>query len=177
MKLVKLSESSPAKDVSSQEASSVGTKVTVNAAFLAEVKTIHHELWDLLEETKTMCHQTYRSAKWQTRFVESMCELRDLFAMQFSLEEGLGYFDEPVYVEANVSRRASTLRDDHQSLYKEISRICEWLEDLRYSGGLSGEMSNIRVCFESFYDQIQTHEKREGELIYEAYCNDIGTGD
>ena len=167
----------PVQEATPQPAAVSNQSVTINAAFLAEVKSIHDELWKLLEETRMMCRQSHRSPKWQSRFVESMCELRDLFAMQFSLEEGFGYFEEPTFVEANISQRAVRLRNDHQSLYQEISRISEWLEDLRYDGSLSMEMDNVQVRFDSFYDQIQTHEKKEKELIYDAYCDDIGTGD
>lgn len=178
MKTAKQSQSLRGKKTSQPVTSQqTGDKVTVNGAFLAEVKTIHKELWDLLHEAREMCSQIFRSAKWQSRFVESVCELRDLFAMQFSLEEGLGYFSEPAYVEAQISKRATGLMNDHQALYSEISRICEWLQDLRYSGGLTHEMPNVKVRFESFYDQIQAHEKLEQELIYDIYCRDLGMGD
>lgn len=151
--------------------------VTVNAAFLEEVKTIHHELWHLLEATKLMCSKQQRTSHWQAQFVKSMEELRDLFAMQFALEEGYGYFDEPAFVESNTSERARTLRNDHKLLYQEINEIAEWLVDLRHTGDLAMQMAEVKLRFESFCEKLQTHEKQEQELIFEAYCDDIGTGD
>ena len=152
-------------------------KVTINAAFLEEVKIIHKELWQLLEETLSMCFYHQRSFKWQTRFVECLDGLRDLFAMQFALEEGYGYFDDPVFVEANTAARAADLMNDHGQLYLEISSISDWVDDLRHHGQLANQMSKVQTRFRAFYDQIQTHEKKEQELIFEAYCDDIGTGD
>lgn len=173
-------ESPPANSTEAARESTRSTKppkLTVNAAFLEEVKAIHSELWELLAHTRQMCQEFEPAAQWQSQLAENMAQLRDLFAMQFSLEEGLGYFSEPAVVETSISARAAALRDDHRYLYEEISRISDWLDDLRYHGGLPGKMKEIQIRFESFHDQIQTHEQKEQELIYDSYCNDLGTGD
>lgn len=97
--------------------------------------------------------------------------------MQFALEEGYGYFDDPVFVDATTSRQAAALRDDHKTLYQEISSIADWVEEMRHNGFLSNEMPRVKSRFECFCDQLNTHEKREQDLIMAGYCDDIGTGD
>lgn len=151
--------------------------VSVNAAFLQEIKDVHTELWELLDETREMCRQRVRSESWQFRFANSMEELRDLFALHFALEEGFGYFDNPVFVDMEIAKRAMQLKSDHQFLYCEISDICEWIDVMRHDGTLMKQLAEVNLRFDSFCDQLEKHEEREQSLIYDSFNSDMGTGD
>lgn len=151
--------------------------VAINAAFLQEIKDIHVELWGSLQEIRSMCRAVDQATHWQFRLVMAFEELRDLFAMHFALEEGFGYFENPAFIDLDISRRANELRSDHKALYCEICEICEWIDEARFQGRLSAKLSSVSLRFESFLDQFRIHESREQELIYDSFCNDLGTGD
>lgn len=153
------------------------TLVSVNAAFLQEIKDVHTELWDLLAVTRGTFKHKLRSESDEHRFAVDVEELRDLFALQFALEEGFGYFDNPVFVDMDIAKRAEDLKSDHQHLYFEISEICEWIDKLRHHRRLSLKLKDVGIRFESFCDQLMKHEARENELILDSFNNDIGDGD
>jgi hypothetical protein len=98
-------------------------------------------------------------------------------ALHFALEEAYGYFEDPVFVAPRLSERAATLRKDHRRLYLQISDLVDQVERLVYRGRLPAAWFRVQGRFEQFYEQLQTHEARENELILQAYDEDIGVGD
>ena len=79
--------------------------VTVNAAFLQEIKEVDQELWSLLGDLRHRCQRPI--APGQCRLlIDKLCQLRDQLALHFSLEEAYGYFDDPVEVAPQLSRQA-----------------------------------------------------------------------
>src|SRR5262245_65898850 len=102
---------------------STGT-VTVNAAFLQEIKEVNQELWTLLADLKHRCQRPI--APGQCRLlIDKLCQLRDQLALHFSLEEAYGYFDDPVEVAPQFSRSAEQLRGDHKQIYVELRDLFE----------------------------------------------------
>lgn len=165
------------RQLSAVSGTSNSTLVSINAAFLQEIKDVHTELWDLLEGARDMCKHKLRSENDEHRLAADMEELRDLFALQFSLEEGFGYFDNPAFVDMNIAKRAEDLKNDHQYLYCEICEICDWIDKLRHHRRLPLKLKDVDIRFESFCDQLMKHEARENELIFDSFNNDIGSGD
>ena len=66
--------------------------VTINAAFLHEIKEDHERLRTLLAEAFGMCQTRRPELIRPRRFASLLAELRDQLAMQFALEGAYGYF-------------------------------------------------------------------------------------
>ena len=150
--------------------------VTVNAAFLQEIKEVNQELWSLLAELRHRCQRPIAPA--QSRLlIDKLCLLRDQLALHFALEEGYGYFDDPVHVAPRLSRQAAQLREEHKGLYLDLCQLVDRAERMFYDEEHAALALWIGPEFLDFDGRLKSHEERENELIFEAYDDDIGVGD
>ena len=149
--------------------------VTVNAAFLQEIKCDNEQLRELLEKARSMSRPS--ATIRPRRFASLLAELRDQLAMHFALEEAYGYFDEPLYVAPHLSERAQSLRRQHVMLYEEISGLAEAAANVLSCNGHPHVVRKIGQRFLDFYHRLHVHEAQENELIVEAFNVDIGVGD
>lgn len=149
--------------------------VTVNPAFLQEIKEVNEELWKLLRTVRNRV-----SAKLLTEQLEEtlplLAELRDQLALHFALEESYGYFEDPVEVAPQLAEKALALRDEHRVIYVELSDLVEQAERMFYDGQHGTLLTWLGPRFVSFDVRLKDHESRENELILAAY-DDIGVGD
>ena len=76
----------------------VSKTVTVNAAFLLEIKEDDRRLRCLLGELLSAFGAPSGRVASPSRLAELLVAVRDQLAMHFSLEEAYGYFDDPVSV-------------------------------------------------------------------------------
>jgi len=151
--------------------------LTINAAFLQEIKEVNGELWDLFDEVKRICGSAHSVQSHGRRLVDMLAELRDQLAMHFALEEAYGYFEDPLRVAPRLNLAAVTLREEHQVLYAMIRDLADEVDGLHRKRKLASSGSRVAGRFREYYDRFQRHENRENELILEAYDSDIGTGD
>ncbi len=151
--------------------------VTVNAAFLQEIKQVNEELWQRLADVRYACSRPISMKQQCRQLVESLFELRDQVALHFALEEAYGYFEDPLYVEPRLCQRVAGLRDEHRKLFRQLTGIVDRAEQLFYDGQLATLATHVPPRVEAFYDQLLRHEDRENELIHEAMNVDIGVGD
>lgn len=151
--------------------------VTVNAAFLEEVKEVNHELWQLLPATRRCLNEANQQPLNPHRLLGQMVRLQDNVAMHFALEEFFGYFDDPLWVEPRLSAEAMCLRGEHETLYVQLSDLIEQVEAHVHQKTLCRILKSVRYRFNAFMDQFTSHEARERELILQAYEDDIGIGD
>lgn len=151
--------------------------VTVNAAFLQEIKEDNLQLRHLLAEARSM-FAALRPGHARTRRLASLlAELRDQLAMHFSLEEAYGYFEDPVSVAPHLSEQAESLRKQHGELYEDISQLAAKAENASSGNGTSRGLQQVACRFLEFYGRLQEHETKENDLIVQAYNVDIGVGD
>ena len=150
--------------------------VTVNAAFLQEIKEVNQELWQRLEEMRHRCQRPIAPVNCR-HLVERLSQLRDQLALHFALEEAYGYFDDPVEVAPRLSYAAETLRSEHRQLYMQLTQIVERAERLLHNEQLATLALWIGPEFLGFDAALRDHESRENDLIYEAYDTDLGAGD
>ena len=153
------------------------SSVTINTAFLQEIKEASEELWRLFRELHHLCAQPLSIHSHPRRAVEMLQRLEDELALYFSLEEYYGYFEDPAIVEPRLSERAGALRAEHQSLYLDICGIIERAERLVDQRRLATFTRHFVLRFGTFYEQFKAHEIREDELVLEAFDDDIGVGD
>ncbi len=155
--------------------------VTINAAFLQEIKDVHHRLWETLAGLCELCDDRMEEGAAPShhclrQFCSLLCELRDQLALHFSLEEAYGYFDDPVDVAPHMCQRAEALRAQHQVLYLSACDLVDRVERA-YDSRRTTEMSFLAECYQDFHKQLVAHEEAESELIQEAYADDLGVGD
>ena len=72
---------------------------------------------------------------------------------------------------------ATSLRDEHQTLYAMVRDMADEVDELYRAGSLPRSGPRVVERFREYYDRFQQHENRENELILEAYDSDIGVGD
>jgi len=150
--------------------------VTVNAAFLQEIKEVNQELWSLLSELRHRCQRPLAPAQCRN-LIDKLCQFRDQLALHFALEEAYGYFDDPVHVAPRLSRQADQLRGEHKGLYLDICQLIDRAERMFYDEQHAALALWIGPEFLEFDARLRSHEQRENELIFEAYDGDIGGGD
>jgi hypothetical protein len=151
--------------------------VSINPAFLQEIKDDHHELRQLMHHT---CAALGRSGPAETdypRLVEMFGKLRDQLAMHFSLEEAYGYYDDAINAAPHLSRRAEWLRAQHAALFGELCRLAESAEQLLYHEQPLAAVARLGEDYRRFSTRFHEHESQECDLIQEAFNDDIGTGD
>ncbi len=151
--------------------------VSINAAFLQEIKDDHHELRQLMHHTAAMLKRPDWMRPELDRLVELFGKLRDQLAMHFSLEEAFGYFEDAVSVAPHLCRRAEALRSQHFQLYSDLCSLAERAEGLLYGPVDDAMLIEIGDDYRQFAAVFHDHEARESELIQEAFHHDLGGGD
>ena len=151
--------------------------VTVNPAFLEEIKEVNLELWELLRGTSEYLNDASHRPLNAHRLLGQLVRLLDNVAMHFALEEFYGYFDDPLADAPRLAESAAQLRDEHGLLYLQLCDLIEFVEEHLHRGTLGRVLRSIRNRFNAFMDQFVTHETCERELILEAYDEDLGIGD
>lgn len=155
----------------------VTKSVTVNAAFLQEIKEANGDLLRTQRLVRDMCSRGFSLHDDATRLVELLSHLRDELAMYFSLEEAYGYFEDPLEATPWLVESAQELRAEHTSLYCQFIGIVDRAEDLLYQRRFAQLQNDVPLAFSVFDDQFREHERREAELILAAFDDDIGVGD
>lgn len=150
--------------------------VTVNAAFLQEIKEVNQDLWALLAELRHRCQRPIAPGSCR-HLIDKLCQLRDQLALHFALEEAYGYFEDPVEVAPRLSHWADQLRSEHKDLYLDLCELVDRAERMFYDEQSAALALWIGPEFLDFGVRLRSHEERENELIFEAYDGDIGVGD
>jgi len=142
--------------------------ITLNAAFLQEIKEDNTELRPLLDDTReALVGSGSLRGRWK-HFVELLGELRDHLAMYFALEEAYGYFENPMITAPSLSRGATILRAQHQILYSEICALTEQAEQWLYQETQAPDPRKVVRRFIVFSEHLQEHETREHALILQV---------
>lgn len=151
--------------------------VTINAAFLQEIKEVDNELWSLLAKARHACSRPIALSGNCRYFVNMLLELRDQLALHFALEEAYGYFDDPADVAPRLAYEADRLRNEHRRLYCHLSDLVERAETMLEEGHHAMLATSIPGQFILFDAALENHEHRENELLMSLLDDDIGTGD
>ncbi len=103
------------------------SRVTLNPAFLQEIKEDHRTFYRLLAAARH--HLGHLGGYWRDRTPRAMVDLlervRDRLAMHLALEEAYGYFEDPVWTEPQISIPAQRLREEHRILYGDLHHLTE----------------------------------------------------
>ena len=149
--------------------------LSVNAAFLKDIKDDNRELKQLLDRLTPMTsHPEIASNHW-AEIGQLLSDLRDQLAFHFSLEEAYGYFDEAVETEPQLSVTAGVLRKQHTELFETARSLADQIVDV--PGGECEKIAKFLTKLKKFRFQFERHEEAELRLILDALSDDIGVGD
>ena len=151
--------------------------LTINPAFLQDIKEDNIHLKELLAATSTALAQDTNTLIRPRALAELMSRLRDQLATHFSLEEFFGYFDDAIDTAPRLSAEADVLRCQHETLYLSISGLADDAERLLYGPVPDNALSALATRFQVFYEELTRHEESENDLIMRAFYDDIGVGD
>ncbi|NIL97130.1 MAG: hemerythrin domain-containing protein [Planctomycetales bacterium] len=157
----------------------VTSTLTINAAFLQEIKEDNRQLQDLFQQTLMLLNRPRRKRVEPRRIVRYFSWLRDQLALHFALEDAYGYFEDAIAEAPRLSEAAAELHAQHDELFQEICELIEEAEQLMYHERPCGyrETTELAIRFYRFHAEFQKHETRENELVLDAFDQDIGVGD
>ena len=139
--------------------------VTINVAFLLEIKEENTELDRLLSESRAAASKiAARGANWR-QFLELLESLRDNVAMQFELEEAYGYFENPVFHTPDLGASTALLRDEHWVLYSELNTVIDHVKQRVYDEVQDVTPQQIAWELTAFCDNLLYHDTQEYTLI------------
>ena len=150
-------------------------QLTVNAAFLKEIKDDNKQLKQIWDQIIPIADRTETASNHWRELIGLFAELRDQLALHFSLEEAYGYFDDAVDAAPQLSTIAECLRSEHPDLFAQIRDLADGAAEIR--SDRTEEIEDYVHLFQKFRKQFEAHEEAELKLILEALDDDIGVGD
>jgi hypothetical protein len=151
--------------------------VTVNAAFLREIKDDADELRSLFRRLEVCLLIESPPPMSRHQLFSALCELRDQLAMHFTLEEAYGYFDDAIDTAPWLSIRADELRSEHDAFYNDLCEIVDHAEQLLHREVPARLLGQVVRRFGDFFEMFQKHESAENQLIQQAFNEDLGGWD
>ena len=151
--------------------------LTINSAFLREIKEVDQELWELLDQARYGCSRSLDATLGHPELVKLLRRLCEQLALHFSLEESFGYFEEPLYSAPQLSREAERLRSEHATILKRLKSIVSEAERLASLNAWASLACMIPYHFGEFDAQLKRHEAEENELLMACYDSELGAGD
>lgn len=149
--------------------------LTVNAAFLKEIKDDNRHLKSLWDKTLPLVSHVETARNHWQEIVGLLSELRDQLAMHFSLEEAYGYFDEAVDIAPRLSLTAESLRSSHPKLFAQIRDLADSALDVNLD-----RAERVEAFLSKFFEfrlDFEHHEEAELKLILQSFDDDLGVGD
>lgn len=106
-------------------------------------------------------------------------QLRDQLALHFTLQMSFGYLNDTLEIAPRLSGQAEELQREQFLLFLEMCEIADEAQELLYSKHhvRGSQFQMLKQRFEEFSLNLTRHDVRERELIYQAFCDDIGVGD
>ncbi len=151
--------------------------LTINAAFLAEIKEDNLQLRKLLNlAAEDATHQNFDRISMRDR-VDLYHTLRDQLGLHFALEDAYGYFRDALEENPRLTAAAEKLHSQHELLFRQICLIIDSAESILYQEYNAIRETDLLTAYLQFYGLFIEHEHAENELIFSAFDDDIGVGD
>ncbi|QEG38792.1 hemerythrin domain-containing protein [Roseimaritima ulvae] len=152
-----------------------GNRVTINAAFLQEIKADHQQLKELLDHLRQLSSQPQAIPNHCREYVDLLEQLCDQLAFHFTLEEAYGYFEDALESSPRLDNQACALRAQHAELFVLARDMAD--------GAAQKNLQAVPHCeqlaeqFMTFDKALKAHESAELNLILAALEEDLGGGD
>ena len=152
------------------------TGVTINVAFLQEIKQDNVKLTAILKDTVELLSSEEKVEPKAA--VDQLVALQDVLETHFALEEFYGYFQNALVTNPAISPRAEVIRDEHQVLFLQLNQIVDLSEQILYHE-CSPETTIHQVVaeFEKFHQALEKHEESENDLMMRLCNEELGVGD
>lgn len=147
--------------------------VTLNRAFLKEIKDDHVELRELINRNRIRIKQPSIKAN---QVLDWLHHLRDELETYFALEEFYGYFKQAAVTNPAVSQSALSLQSEHEELFIDLLKLIDATEQIIYHEN-NTQLDFVQDGFEQFVAKFELHEQSEMELMMRLCNEEIGVGD
>jgi len=164
-------------------------RLTVNAAFLKDIKDDNRDLKILTDRLRAVTKPRPTAANHWAELIRLLADLRDQLAIHFGLEEAYGYFDMAMDADAQLSAAAETLRAEHAELFETCRHLADSTAgvvtpEVAGEDSVEGRDPELTTAQEKVLDRIERflfqfhrHEESELKLILDALDEDLGGGD
>ncbi|MFO0942814.1 MAG: hypothetical protein U0930_18920 [Pirellulales bacterium] len=142
--------------------------VTINAAFLQEVKEAHSQVWETLYTLRVIAQQATVTDAEIHLWVSKLTEFRRQLSTEFALEETYGYISSTQRQHINVGVDPSVTLKQHRELYLQMLEVCERVEESQYVGTVVRDFRLHVACFQEFDASLSEHERLESLMIREG---------
>ncbi len=139
--------------------------VTINPAFLQEVKEAYSSVWENMHQLLDAAARGLPLSVDMNHWVAQLSSLRGQLSSEFSLEETYGYVTNATQVISCHNLDPAVTRSQHAELYLQLSELCEQVEEAQYRGTLMRDFPSYAESFFAFIDRLQAHERSEAKLI------------
>ncbi len=156
------------------QSGAIATGITLNVAFLQEIKQENVELRQLIESVAEKIALDSRVSPREA--MELLYQVREELETYFALEEFYGYFRHARVTNPVVSDCAARLQLEHEQLYLCFNDIVELAEQIVYRE-TDAMMADLLDELNRFRGQLDLHENREMELMMRLCNEEFGVGD
>lgn len=156
------------------QSGAIATGITLNVAFLQEIKQENVELRQLINSAAEKIALDSRISPREV--MELLCQVREELETYFALEEFYGYFKHAAVTNPTVSACAARLQSEHEQLYLSFNDIVELAEQIVYRE-TDAMMADLLDGLNQFRAQLDLHENCEMELMMRLCNEEIGVGD
>ena len=135
-------------------------------------------LRDLLHDVNDSLDDQWRCDEHACQVVELLKGLSRQVSSHFELEEAADFFADPEVTALELAGLVDRLRSEHRALFAEISGVVQQAESLVACASRSeSDRRRITARIHVFCHRLREHERRENELLLQAYGEDVGVGD
>lgn len=139
--------------------------LTINPAFLQEIKDSNLTLWKTVERLNMACRESREPVAVLGLLVPLLGELRDALALEFALEESYGYIEVPAAAAPANHHLLHDIHSQHCRLFLRITELAERAEEMQFRGMLSEELPELIDEVGAFELEFKDHERMESDLI------------
>lgn len=139
--------------------------LSINPAFLQEIKDSNLTLWKSFDRLTEACRETRPRAATLGLLVPLLGEIRDSLALEFALEESYGYIEVPSAVAPVNNHLLHDIRSQHCRLYLKITELAERAEELQFRGLAHDGLGTLVADVREFELEFRDHERLEADLI------------
>ena len=139
--------------------------------FFEQVRREHDRLRELLGSMHRVLADRHEGGDEVAAMFDSLCQRLD---SHFHTEDEGELFEQIIDHAPHLADRANATRAAHDGL---LNRIQEIAEQAHAKTGSDQWWQQLSEEFQHFGTELMQHENQEGELIQEAYGDDIGSKD
>ena len=111
-----------------RQSGAAATGVTLNVAFLQEIKDDNVQFKQVLNETVDLVRQQPRVNP--KKMVDSLIRFQDELETHFALEEFYGYFQNAPITNPSISPQANEIQNEHKLLFVHLQKTVELAEQV-----------------------------------------------